>query len=209
MKKYDFELKQLLGKCPVLTREEEFDAWKRGDEELLIRSQLPWAMRIASNLCKKLKFSDRDIVFSAANMGLVKSVKTFDGTKGFRLTTYVYRMVCWEVYREVEKATNEGKTLEYRRRNPFKVRPLSDNCENLAGEFDLFEEVVRADEYKELHEAISQLPEIYAIVIIRRMEGAALKDIAAECGVTKQAIQQRWPNAMRALKALLQGKIAA
>lgn len=210
MAKYsESEYKRLIGDCLTLSREEEFDAWKRGDHDLLIRSQLPWAMKIASDVCRKLKFEDRDSAFSAANLALVKSVQTFDASKGFRLTTYVFRLVYWYVFDEIECARNQGKDKEYRKRNPFKVRSLSDDYDHVEGRFDGYESIDSGEEIALLRDAIDLLPEYLSLVIKRRFEGVTYADIASECGVTKQAIQQRYVSAKNALRKLLQGKIAA
>jgi RNA polymerase sporulation-specific sigma factor len=206
----DNDYKRLLGKCPVLTREEEYEAWKRGDTDLLIRSQLPWVMRIATSVCTKLKFKDRDAVISAANVALMKSVQSFDASKGFKLSTYVFRLAYWASYDEISKSVNQGQTRGVYKRNPLQFRPLPDMAaEKLYDDKDDAEVIEYREEIDQLYAVISQLPEHYAFVVEGRLQGKTYDEIASECGVTKQAIQQRFHSAKLELKRLLEGKFAA
>jgi RNA polymerase sigma factor (sigma-70 family) len=206
----DNDYKRLLGKCPVLTREEEYEAWKRGDTDLLIRSQLPWVMRIATSVATKMKFKDRDAVISAANVALMKSVKSFDASKGYRLTTYVFRLAYWASLDEISRSVNQGQSRGVYNRNPLRFKTLTEISANkLYDDKDDAEVIEYREEIDELYKMISQLPEHYAFVVERRLQGKTYDEIASECGVTKQAIQQRFDSAKSELRRMLKGKFAA
>ena len=82
----------------VLSKAEELEAFKqyhKGDKkafDILVMSQIPLAIKIASGFSKGNP-SIRDEYIQEAQLTLVYSVKKFDPTKGFRLSTYMGRAI--------------------------------------------------------------------------------------------------------------------
>ena len=79
---------------PVLTEEEEqkygYKVFKNNDKEaakMLIQSHLRLVVKIAARFYKNYGLPIADLV-SEGNIGLIKAVKKFNPTKGFRLSTY-------------------------------------------------------------------------------------------------------------------------
>lgn len=79
---------------PVLTEEEEqeygYKVFKNNDKEaakMLIQSHLRLVVKIAARFYKNYGLPIGDLV-SEGNIGLMKAVKKFNPTKGFRLSTY-------------------------------------------------------------------------------------------------------------------------
>lgn len=200
------EYSRMIGKCPVLTREQEYEAWKRGDTDLLVRSQLPWVMRIAITVCRRMKYHDIDLAISAGNAALMESVKSFDGDRGFRLTTYVYRLVNWKVRDEIELAKagcNPSKGVRKRNnvrvvlRSDIQELPIRDESEAMSRTHQ------RERTIKRVQSAVRRLPPHLRIAVQGRLRGLHYSQIAQDEGVTKQAIQQRVKSAMVLLTASL------
>lgn len=209
------EYSRLIGKCPVLTREEEYAAWKRGDTDLLVQSQLPWVMRIAITLCHQKRFRDADLAISAANVALLRSVKKFDGDLGFRLTTFVHRVVFWDVCKEIERAIEGiGPSMHIRKHSSLRTCLIGDNDERIVDDAEFVEDLFVAQESKAaIHSAVKaavrNLPRLYRVVVRSRLEGKKFAEIAESEGVTKQAVQQRYKSAMKMLKENLSRVYAA
>lgn len=209
------EYTRLIGKCPILTREEEYAAWKRGDTELLVQSQLAWVMRIAITICRQRKFHDTDLAISAGNVALLRSIRDFDGDRGYRLTTFVYRMVVWDVCKEVDRAAiGVGPSKGIKQRRGITISSLPKRDEGLEYDVPAIEDRLIEGEQSlavrvAVRNALRKLPPHYRVVVRGRMEGKKFAEIAEAEGVTKQAIQQRWDSAVRQLQFILKHTLAA
>lgn len=95
---------RLIGDRPVLTREQEIAAWERGDTELLVRSQLPYVIRIAAKISTGYGFEDIEAAISAGNLGLLLSLRSYDARLS-RLSTYATRAIRWSILNEISRET--------------------------------------------------------------------------------------------------------
>lgn len=91
----------------LLTKEEEIDLARRkdnGDEEAfkeLVESNLRLVINIAKGMRGRgLPFLD---LIQEGNIGLIKAVKMYDYTKGFRFSTYATKVIVREILGAIEK----------------------------------------------------------------------------------------------------------
>lgn len=168
--------------CRILSREEEYEAWKRGDEDLLVRSQMMYAWRISERLCRKYGYRDIELIYSAALHGLCRSVKTYDASTGFRLTTYATRLMFGESRRELFRQMRLGS-------NEINASELPDFVTRKVGHGE-FDSVDIMDEFEKIRPALDCLSVRERSVLMDRVSGRRYRETGEEWGVSRERIRQ-------------------
>ena len=75
-----------IASTPLLTKEQEEIAFAKGDKDLLIKSNLRLVVSIAKHY-KNQGLSFQDLI-QEGTIGLIKAIKKFDTTNGYKLSTY-------------------------------------------------------------------------------------------------------------------------
>ena len=104
-KKFDRQTEQLL-----------FIKYRNGDQDayhLLIKSQMPWAIKQATRYCKIHQWHDMDLAVCGAYYGVLLAVAKFDHTKGTRLVTYTTVCINKEIQKEHKKAREKIDVPSY------------------------------------------------------------------------------------------------
>jgi RNA polymerase sigma factor (sigma-70 family) len=192
----------MLDGCPRLTREQEIAAWESGDTDLLIRSQLQWAMRLAVDVCRHRRFEDVDLAISAANEALIVALKSYDARKA-RLTTYVTMPIRYRVMSAISRERRGcGPTKYIADKYEIKLGFMSDETEaTIAEKRDV---IYSQRQFESLHRGISLLPDSRRFVMECRLAGKNFAQIAESLGVTKQRANQLYQDSLLRLERYLE-----
>jgi RNA polymerase sigma-32 factor len=143
-----------LSNYPVLSREEEYELAMRykkdGDLEAarkLITSNLKFVVRIA-NTYKSYGLNPMDLI-QEGNIGLMRAVKGFDPTKGYRLISYAVWWIKAYIQNFIIKSWSLVKigTNQAQRKLFYKLRSTKQKM-------DYAKEILSPDEYKNLAEEL-------------------------------------------------------
>lgn len=165
-----------------LTRQEEIAAHKAGNYDLLIRAQMGVVVKVVREVCKLAKFNEVEDMVSVGFIALSRCVPLFDASHGSRLSSYVWRSVQTEVFREIKRLR--------------KFEPLS--C--AAYEQDIPDRDQRETIDSDMRAAINSLPENLQKLIDALLEGKTYAEIGVEMGVTRQRIEQLRKAAIQQLR---------
>lgn len=195
-------LKLAADHCKPLTAEQEREAFEAGDLEALINSQLLWVINLARRVGRQRNFTDIESLIAAANLALVRSVRSFDPDKG-RLTTYVSRPVLWECYDVVNEQL--GPSAGQIQRNPKLRPPMLWGDEPPVGELDPKSdpvlEAIKSERLERTHKALAGFPEKHAEVMRKRyLEEKTLKETGDELGISKERVRQIQANVKHHLR---------
>lgn len=153
-------------------------AWKVGDIDTLVRSQIRYAIKTVYSLCKKYGYSDIDACESEAMAALVRICQRFDPTKSARLSTYCQPRLRGAVI-DVVRATvrNDELTEDHTSR----------------------EVVDRTD----LYDCIDRLPVNERRVIRLHLLGHTFREIAKDINLSPQRVHQLYRQALGRLRVKL------
>ena len=164
---------------PVLSREEEYELAMKlretGDLEAarqLIVSNLKFVVRIA-NEYKNYNVNTMDLI-QEGNIGLMKAVRGFDPTKGYRLISYAVWWIRAYIQNHIMKTWSLVKvgTNQSQRKLFYKLRSTKNKIEAAGGEM---EEDIYSEIAKEL-----DVPDSQVIEMDRIMSG---KDLSLDANV--------------------------
>lgn len=174
----------LYTECPVLTKEEEFAAWERGDHDLLIRSQLPFVVSIATTEARKFSYRGIDDCIAEGNLALVRCVREkFDASKGFRLSTYCQ----WTVWQTVRKFIFRSRRL------PTDYTVEANEVQPIVEDED---KTGLKEEMAALRNAVSKLQPNRKNVIKHIIDGKSMIEIGGMLGCTRQAVHLQFKKAV-------------
>lgn len=170
--------------CPVLTKEEEFAAWERGDHDLLIRSQLPFVVSIATKEARKFSFKGIDDCVAEGNLALVRCVQEkFDASTGYRLSTYCQ----WTVWQSVRKFIFRSRRL------PTDYTVEANEAEPLVEDADT---TAMNEELAALRAAVNKLQPNRKNVIKQILADKSMIEIGGELGCSRQAVHIQFQRAV-------------
>ena len=190
----------------MYTRKEEqalFKKYHNGSEEayhLLIESQLGWGRKLVNNYTETYKFTDKDLLFSAAYLGIIEAIKTFNVDKGTRLTTHALHHIYKQLY--LERISGgpihipRNMYLKKNINNPHVQSALS--SKNTTDDIQYIDEGINDliekehDNYllAKIYDVFHILTKNQQFVLKERCNGETLKTIGAKIGVTKERVRQ-------------------
>lgn len=100
----------------ILTKDEEFELAKKmkagckQSKDKLVLHNIRLVHKIANKFITPVP---HDELVSVGIEALIRSLDSYDPDKGFRVTTYVYRLIYWEIKRSLSKAPRYGQEVEY------------------------------------------------------------------------------------------------
>ena len=100
----------------ILSKEEEFELAKKmkagckESKDKLVLHNIRLVHKIANSFVTPVEHDD---LVSVGIDALIRSLDSYDPDKGFRVTTYVYRLIYWEIKRSLSKAPRYGQEVEY------------------------------------------------------------------------------------------------
>lgn len=189
--------------APQLTPEQEAEAVANGDRDALVRSVIPWVMKVTNDICKRRKFKDFDTAFSSALMAANKSLDTFDPEKS-RFISYCSRLVRWAVENEIDRDRLMKHSFISRAVRGLGSRDSStgshcwfDKTHDLPPEIDLQDEVEFVQEYRWL------LTEAQRMTLDLVLSGMEFKRIAEQLGISRESARNHYKSAIRNIKDAL------
>lgn len=165
-----------------LTRDEEIEALNRGDFELLIRAQMNVVIKVVRVVCKQAKYDQVEDMVSVGFIALTRCVPMFDPSRGARLSSYVWRSVSSEVFREIKRL---------RKFQPFSTADY---------EYNIPDREQRETIDSDMVAAIKSLPDRLRRLINSLLDGKTYEEIGVEMGVTRSRIEQLRKAAIRQLR---------
>lgn len=100
----------------VLDKEEEYElavkmaAGCEKSLEEMVKHNIRLVYKIASKMITPVP---KEELVQEGIVGLIKSLRTFDPEKGYRISTYVTRYIQWEMVRSLQKQPHIGDEVEY------------------------------------------------------------------------------------------------
>lgn len=100
----------------ILSKEEELELAKKmkagckKSKDKLVLHNIRLVHKIAHGFITPV---DHDLLVSVGIEALIRSLDSYDPDKGFRVTTYVYRLIYWEIARSISKAPRYSQEVEY------------------------------------------------------------------------------------------------
>ncbi|PZD70455.1 RNA polymerase sigma factor RpoS [Acaryochloris thomasi RCC1774] len=166
----------------------------------LLRHNLRFAVEQTKNLCECYLHLDFDEGFDAAIIGLNKAIDGFDPTLGFRLSTYAYTKVLYEIQKLMAKVVTYTK---HRSDKPVEELELSHQPLPL-------EQLERQERLTELRQkrrdiwgALRNFPKQIRKLIVWRLLGHSYKDLGERFGFSRQTAsnyyQKYFPCFLQAL----------
>lgn len=186
--------------CRFFSREEEAALAMRakdGDADarrLLIESMLPWVVRRALIAAAKFPHVPLDDLIQNGNLGLIRAVDNFDPTKG-RLSTYATLNIVQAMTHAAMEDTlirvpevSQRKSERGKAVAAARFRSLMDNEPATAG---ADEDIPgRDDDLHLVRTAMRQLRCRDRDILLRRMNGETLKEIASVYRLSKERVRQ-------------------
>lgn len=184
---------------------------------------------IVNNKFNQVKVVDKDDLVQMGNIGLIKSVKTYDPTKGLKFSTYA----CTCIYREIKKLIGEsGGTVGKReeRRNNYignianfseltfkggksksseEEKEISDffSTEDFnPNEKSLEEGYEFKEEYKQAVDLVNQLTPTKRKIIYLYSLGYKIADMPSILNMDYTVIRRNFYSARKDIEKMLQGK---
>ncbi|MGI6154124.1 MAG: sigma-70 family RNA polymerase sigma factor [Christensenellaceae bacterium] len=199
---------------PLLTEQEEkiiCRKMKRGDQEarrILIEKNIRLAAYVAKNFYNT-GIAAEDLI-SVGCIGLVKAIDSFDAEKNIRLSTYASRCITNEICMFLRK---NGRTNDISLESPLGgVDGNGEIClmDSLATEADsVLDEVVRANENREVLKVVRTMPSPYKEVLVGRygLNGKLAKtqkQIAQELCMTQSCVSKLEKKAISQIRQKLE-----
>ncbi|MFM9872756.1 MAG: RNA polymerase sigma factor RpoD/SigA [Fimbriimonadaceae bacterium] len=186
-----------VGRTPLLTAEQEFElARKMAQGCRVSRDKLVEAnYRLVVNLAKK--FTGRgmslDDLIQEGNIGLIKAVEKFDGTKGFRFSTYA----TWWIRQAISRAISDQARLirvpVHVVEGSLRVRRLVARLQFELGREPSLEEIARRAELDvdRVVEMLNLVPDALSLESpLSGSEDATLQDVIPDCEQSTMAVEE-------------------
>jgi RNA polymerase sigma factor (sigma-70 family) len=171
-----------------LTREQEIQAFAAGNFDLLILSVLPLAYRVSIGIARSLSY-DVDDARGLAAVAVCRSVRKFDPTRKYRLSTFIYRCVSSYVRREISRDQRKSPGLQLENDGEVLGRD-STPC--------------LREEKKLYWLAVQKLPERERTILERRRAGHTFRKISADTGIGRSRVGQVCKQAINEIRSQLQ-----
>lgn len=133
--------------------------------------------------------------FADACVALVKSAIAFDPQRGCQFSTLASRACCNEMVNGLRRRTGWRKSG----RSECRFDSLGER-DPICPDSDYRDP---ADIARDVRAAIGQLPERSRLIMLRRLDGEILRDIAADLGLSCQRTHQIWQQSLASLRKLL------
>ena len=202
---------------PRFTKEQEARLAKKMNEgkdarHQLILSCIPFAIRIATKRVRN--HGMRDDIYSAAMLGLIRAVDSFDPSRG-RLTTVVARVIQNGIYRDAGRHTGTvslpssiSKSMTPETQKQFamasigatSIQDIPTNHRGLLTPEHPADDI-DDDEKEAMHQWIETcLSEREREVIQARLDGKKLREVGESLGVSRERVRQIEETAIAKLK---------
>ena len=154
--------------------------------------------------------------YDAGVDGLLKGIRTYDETKGYKISTYLYTCICNELKHKITKINTKKRKNEYGR--DLSLNKIIDTDENGLTEFGDFipdpninieEDLEKEIEKAKILYAVNQLQNEKDKLIIKMYYGldgyeelGNYREIAFVLGLSKQRIYMRYQRAYKKIKEI-------
>lgn len=149
---------------------------------------------------------EREDLVSWGMIGLVQAARAFDPTRSASFST----MACLAIERAIIRGVNrewrpdEARATVSLDAGPFEEEGADRFVDFLAGDEDVESRIVASETGLAVRQALAELPEDQRELIERHyLQDEAVRDIAREMGVTRQAVYLREKLALRHLREKL------
>lgn len=197
------------GPRPVLTRQEEIEAWERKDHDLLIRSCIPLVLKIARTQCITRKYSGFEECVSAGLLALTDCVVNHYDATVARLTTYASLHIRRDVDTEITKGRkflqNDPPSAGFNNNDSRRVVSTREGC-RVDGEDSRFSydpDAPCGPEIEELKAAVERLPKKRKVAIQGFLAGETCEQTASRYGLTRQAVSAQRIRGFNQLRGML------
>lgn len=155
------------------------------------------ACKIAKKFTRERPIEDSE-AFGDAMIGLVLAANQFDPGLGFKFSTFAWRVIRQNIVHAFMKRSNL--------RNKRATRVIFVDPEDLKAKRDSgepLEPIDTEDLIATMRAKISSLPPQYAKVMLGRLDGKKLHEVAKEIGVTKERVRQIQLSATGMLRQMM------
>ena len=167
------------------------------ERDQVIEDNLPLVTTIAAKYVKANTSRCFDDIFQIGSIGLIKAVDKFDSSKGFKFSTYAYRLIEGEIINNVNR--KEEKTIdtigleEYA--NGYDGLTIQDTFEsNSSEDFKFIEDDAFSSLLKGLSNKQSQ------VIKLRFVDRLTQLDASIVLGVSKQRVSELERKAIKELR---------
>lgn len=206
----------IMARKAFLTADEERDLIAKAQagciasRNTLVERNLGYIYKVCYRFCERWTAFDAEEVLGQAVLGYMHAIEKFDLGRTTRLSTYAGHWM-WQYLRLLGadelavihvphyldgRKEHDNQADADRARKPMSSlsRPVrSDSSEDGADIFVAAPEKPQAPDMpteEEVRAAIASLPERWAMIIERRIEGKTLREIGDELGVTRERVRQ-------------------
>ncbi len=150
--------------------------------------------------------------YDAGEEGLIKGIKTYDSTKGYKISTYLYTCICNEIHKYIQinnlpKRKNRfGKDISLNKLVVNENESLSELIDFIPSDVNIEEEIEKKIRHENLLKYVNNLKNERDKEVIKHFYGLegrkskSTREIARDWGVSQNAINSRRIRALNTLK---------
>lgn len=155
----------------------------------------------------------------AGEIGLLKGIRAYDSKKGYKISTYLFKCICNEIYHlielqnQVKRKNPYGRTISLNIKIAVDEEKQSELIDFIPSEVDIERDFEIKQEWEELLSVVNSLKNEKDKEVIKKFYGLEGRDnqtareIAHEWGVSTKLIHYRRKRALNELKKLYEKRL--